>query len=113
MSTTLPHPSRNTLAAPLAALALGLAGGVTGALILADDDPVAFRSSPGPAKVALPTAAPPVPERVSSAPSVSTSSLAGTSERTAPVPERVAGAAVVKSQSSSPVPERISGAHKR
>ena len=130
MHYALPHPQR-TLAVPLAALALGLAGGVSGALILTDDT-VEFRTAAPSAEVSAPkSSAVPVPERVAPtpvAPVASSSSPAPVPERvtpapssqatanvrsTAPVPERVTPAPTSQASgnagSTAPVPERISG----
>ena len=90
------HPTRS-LAVPLAALALGVAGGTSAALIVADGDTIIRSSAPAVEVRALPTGATPVPERVSPGPvSLSprrapTSSLAGTTS-SAPRPERIRGA---------------------
>ena len=108
----LPNPQR-TLAIPLAALALGAAGGTTAALIIADSDTVVVYGSSRAAEVrALPSTSAPVPERVSPAPTVSKS----VTKTVAPVPERVSPSPVAETSSpstSAPVPERISGAHAR
>jgi hypothetical protein len=112
MSYTLPHPQR-TLAVPLATLAIGLGAGISGALILTDDDPAGFSSPTPAAEVAVPKGAAPVPERITSAP---TSSLAGTSSSyPVPVPERATPAPFSQPSGgdTAPVPERISGARAR
>ena len=104
MSYALPHPSRS-LAVPLAALALGAAGGTTAALIIADSDTIIRNPAPA-AEVRLPSSgAMPVPERVSPAPPVAKSSPA-------PAPERVAPAPTVSVTKSTvvPAPERVSPA---
>jgi hypothetical protein len=96
MHYALPHPQR-TIAVSLAALALGAAGGVAGALILDEDDVVSRSSAPA-ANVSVEPRDTPAPERVSPAPS--SSDLKFFPKSGAPVPERV---------SPSPEPERISG----
>lgn len=95
MSYALPHPTRS-LAVPLAALALGVAGGTSAALIIAEGDTIT-RSSAVEVR-ALPVGGTPVPERVAPGPvslaprRAPTSSLAGTSSSSAPAPERISGA---------------------
>ena len=114
------HPAR-TLAVPLAALALGLAGGTTAALIVADGDTIVRGSAPAVEVRALPTGAPPVPERVAPA-----AVIAPVVSQSGPAPERVSPGPVSLSprraptsslagttSSSAPVPERISGARSR
>ena len=107
MSHVLPLPDRSSLAVPLAALAIGAAGGLAIGVIVADDGgPV-----PGPAPAArvsdVPVSTPPVPERVSAAPAKPAAPVA----TSAPVPERVASSLAGTTSSSTPVaPERISGA---
>ena len=119
--TYLPqHPTRS-LAVPLAALALGIAGGTSAALILADSDTIIRGSAPAVEVRALPTGGTPVPERVAPAPAV-----APVVSQSGPAPERVSPGPVSLSPrraptsslagttaSSAPVPERISGARTR
>lgn len=118
MSYALPHPTRS-LAVPLAALALGVAGGTSAALIIAEGDTIT-RSSAVEVR-ALPVGGTPVPERVAPAPSI-----APVVEQSGPAPERVAPGPVSlaprraptsslagTSSSSAPAPERISGARTR
>jgi hypothetical protein len=129
MSHVLPLPHRSTLAVPLAALALGAAGGTAAALIIADGDTV-IRQTPSAQVRELPNTATPVPPRVSEAPtkSASVSSPAPVPERVAvlsprrvvpvtsapPVPERVTSSlAGTTDPVTAPAPERVSGAHTR
>ena len=117
----LPLPNRNALAVPLAALALGIAGGTSAALIVADGDTIIRSSAPAVEIRSLPTGGTPVPERVGPAPAV-----APVVSQSGPAPERVSPGPVSlsprraptsslagTSSSSAPVPERISGARSR
>jgi hypothetical protein len=109
VSYALPHPQRS-IAIPLAALAIGITGGVAAQALL-DDETLVFRSAPALVSSDLPSTSTPVPERVSPAPAVVAGSLAGT---TSPVPERVSPTPAADTGGTpAPVPERVSGVRAR